>query len=214
MLDCGFWVDSPPPARAIVASMAGGNGARLAVHAAIGAEQPRAVQPELGGGDLVFPGHGSGFRRKRRTYKTVQLGRYLQSKGKLPAEVLADLIREGWRKLQRDLKCTPLEAWDRWFGMVCALLPYTAAKLGSLEITGDLGGGGGGPSALHLLAAQAMAGQLAEIRAGFDALGAVGDRGPANGRPNQQSGHQQQTLELGRFQPAIPSQIPDGMPLE
>jgi len=194
-----------------------GTGAGLAVHAAIGASGPRHAPEQLALG-TVWPGHidGPAFRRKRRSYKTEQLIAYLQSKGKLPAEILADLIRQGWRKLQKDLHCTPLEAFDRWLAMQQALLPYTAAKLATLELRGgaDLGAGAG---ALHLLAAQALAGQITELRDGRDSLQRPLDLGESLSgdlAPDHESGAPQKTQQYQRVANGLPVALPDAVPLE
>src|SRR5262249_6249266 len=97
----------------------------------------------------------------RRNYRTEQTVAFLATKGKLPAEHLPDAISRGWRWLAAELKITPKEAFELRLRMIESLLPYTAPKLASLEIDAKGGAAGAvGAGALHLLAAQTVAGML------------------------------------------------------
>jgi hypothetical protein len=91
---------------------------------------------------------------------------YLASRGKLPAEVLQDVVSLGMvraiRLIAKETGCTKLQALDRWQAMTEALLPFTAPRFETIEL---------GPTAAtglamgHYLAASAMSDLLANRRA-------------------------------------------------
>lgn len=91
----------------------------------------------------------------RRNRRTEEFAQWLAARGALPGDRLAELVRGGWQALQRDLNCSPLDAYDRWLKAVEALMPYAHPRLASLELKGDALGQAGGLAALHLLAVRA-----------------------------------------------------------
>jgi hypothetical protein len=148
----------------------------------------------------VIHARRSGRPAGRRNYRTEQLVSYLSAKGKMPAEMLHDVLRQGWRKLQKDLGISAKEAFEIWRDLNLALMPYTAPKLAALEIaaTGD-GAGALGAGALHLLAAQQIAGILA----------AAGQ--PA---PSPEFGAASQVIDNAALFGTLPDALPDDRPLE
>lgn len=132
-----------------------------------------------------------GPRQRLRSYRSDQLVAYLQQRGKLPAEVMHDVMIQGWRKLHRDLGCTKLEAWDRWVGLMGSLMPYLHPRMAQVEVKGDGGGGGGGMAALHLLAASALL-----------------DRREAPDTPLHQKGVSSQVIDAPSLLDALPTELP------
>jgi len=154
-------------------------------------------------GEVIHP-RRVGRPAGRRNYRTEALVSYLSAKGKMPAELLHDVLRQGWRKLATDLRITPLEAFVIWRDLNLSLLPYTAPKLAALEInaTGD-GAGAVGAGALHLLAAQQIAGLLA---------GASPAPVPAAGVHDFRAASQ--PIETTPLFDGLPVGLPDDRPLE
>jgi hypothetical protein len=154
-----------------------------------------AGQPET---EVVHP-RRAGRPNGRRNYRTEALVSYLASRGKLPAEMLHDVLRQGWRKLATDLRVTPREAFEMWRDLNLALMPYTAPKLAALEISGDGAAGGLGAGALHLLAAQTMAEMMAH---------------GAPAAPMHHFGAAPQPVDNAPLFDGLPAGLPDDQPLE
>lgn len=172
-----------------------GNGQPIVADALAGG-QPVAHAEQLGLGLALEPAAPRiGRPPGRRNYRTEQLIAYLQSKGKLPAELLSDVGRRGWRWLAKELQISREEGFKHWLAIQQALLPYTAARLAQLEVH-STGEGSLGAGALHLLAAQTMAAQL------------------AGGAPFYQNGAAPEPIVNAELFAAIPSEIPGGRPLE
>ena len=86
---------------------------------------------------------------------------YIASRGVTPIEALHNIGRLDWRRavaqITKGTGCTKLEALRLWVSINESLLPYTAARLNTL----DLGDGAVGSLALaHFLAASAMSDRL------------------------------------------------------
>jgi hypothetical protein len=82
---------------------------------------------------------------------------YLASRGPTPVEALHDIARmkfaDAVREIARDAKCTRWQAANFWKDCVVSLLPYSAAKFDSLDLSALLGGGAaGGLAVAHFLA--------------------------------------------------------------
>lgn len=137
----------------------------------------------------------------RRNYRTEAVVSYLAARGKLPAEMLHDVLRQGWRRLATDLGISKREAFEIWRDLNLAMMPYTAPRLASLELTGNgVGDAGGlGAGALHLLAAQTVAGMMAQAAA------------PA---PMQRNGAASQVIDNAPLFDGYQGGLPDAMPLE
>jgi hypothetical protein len=130
---------------------------------------PRGAEPEqlALSADLEpvrrAPGRPAGSRHRR----SLELAEYLGSRGVLPGEALADLVRNGWEQLHRDLGGEKAAAFDRWFRVVEALMPYVHPRLAQLEVKGDQDAAGSGdPGLLHLAAVSAAAAAAGAAAAG------------------------------------------------
>lgn len=90
---------------------------------------------------------------------------YLATRGKTPLEALHDVAGMRWqtavRKIARELQCSRLEAFRVWQSCNVALLPYSAARFDTLELGSMAGGGAGGLTVAHFLAASMVAERVA-----------------------------------------------------
>jgi hypothetical protein len=87
---------------------------------------------------------------------------YVASRGTTPIEALHNVGKLDWRRavaqITKGTGCTKLEAFRLWVSINESLLPYTAARLNTL----DLGDNAAGTFAMaHFLAASAMSERLA-----------------------------------------------------
>jgi hypothetical protein len=176
--------------------------------APIGEQRGLAIagQPEL---EAVRPGR-RGRPPGKRNYRTEALVSYLQSRGKMPAEMLHDVLRQGWRRLAGELGVSKREAFEIWRDLNLALMPYTAPRLAALEVTAPDGAAGAalGAGALHLLAAQQIAGMLSGDPAGM----LLGD--PAGSARNMAFDAVPQPIDNAAFSGRLPSESADDRPLE
>jgi hypothetical protein len=171
------------------------DGAELAAPVTVPAVQSALLFRADGSAELtaepasVRKRHHRGIRDDAR--RTAE---YLASRGATPAEALHSVAKLAWRhavrELVKELRCTPLQAFDLWRGCVIELLPYTASRLNTL----DLGEGAAGGLALaHFLAASAMSDRLA--------------RGVST---DHRSVDTSQTLDLALVSEALPDEVTRG----
>jgi hypothetical protein len=96
---------------------------------------------------------------------------YLAERGPTPVEAIHDVAKLRWkvaiREISRHAKCSELEAMKMWLACANALLPYSAARLDTIELGANAAGG---LALAHWLAANAMGDRLA--------TGAVANMGP------------------------------------
>jgi len=137
---------------------------------------------------------------------------YLASRGKLPAEVLQDIVSLGMvraiRLIAKETGCTRLQALDRWHAMTLALLPFTAPRFETIELGPQAAGG----LALgHYLAASAMSDLLATRRNGAPSQdGITLDAASEPGLPFQDNElAPSRKEENGMVKAALPPKAPD-----
>jgi hypothetical protein len=152
---------------------------------------------------LVFGADGSAMVTaepasvRRRHHRGIRddarrTAEYIASRGATPAEQLHNIGRMQWRnaiaQITKATGCTRLEAFRLWVSINESLLPYTAARLATLEL-GE--GAAGGLALAHFLAASAMSERLA---AGGPSL-------------DRQSIDKVQTLDLALENGPLPSDV-------
>jgi len=137
---------------------------------------------------------------------------YLASRGKLPAEVLQDVVSLGMvraiRLIAKETGCTRLQALDRWHAMTLALLPFTAPRFETIELGPQAAGG----LALgHYLAASAMSDLLATRRESRPSQeGITLDAASEPGLPFQDNGlAPSRKDDNGAVKAALPPKAPD-----
>jgi hypothetical protein len=102
---------------------------------------------------------------------------YLAERGPTPVEAIHDVAKMRWkvaiREISRHAKCSELEAMKMWLACANALLPYSAARLDTIELGANAAGG---LALAHWLAANAMGDRLA--------TGQLSNIGPIFDNPN------------------------------
>jgi hypothetical protein len=102
---------------------------------------------------------------------------YLAERGPTPVEAIHDVAKMRWkvaiREISRHAKCSKLEAMKMWLACANALLPYSAARLDTIELGANAAGG---LALAHWLAANAMGERLA--------TGQLSNNGPIFDNPN------------------------------
>ena len=169
--------------------------------------QPAPAPAESLQAALVFGADGSAAvtlepaSQRRRHHRGIRddarrTAEYVASRGTTPIEALHNLGRLDWRKavaqITKGTGCTRIEAFKLWVSINESLLPYTAARLNSL----DLADGAVGQLALaHFLAASAMSERLA-----------VGES------QDTKSIDHAQPIDLASESDGLPSEVTRGLP--
>ena len=146
------------------AGLGAADGADLAPRAAPAAPMQTALTFGADGSAVITAEPASVRKRHHRGIRddARRAAEYVASRGTTPLEALHNVGRLDWRRavsqIVKGTGCTKLEAFRLWVSINESLLPYTAARLNTLDL-GD--NAAGGLAMAHFLAASVMSERLA-----------------------------------------------------